>query len=747
MQKKLGIIFTVAFAVIVILNPVFADSEIPSWVKNNAGWWADGSIDDISFAQGIQFLMKEGLLKTNEIPDEFPLYLKSDSKNWADETISDKEYLLILENWIEDNNQESVKEIVSSSSSPYLEPSDDSQKYQSTKHGIEFSVPEGWFLQELDKMEKDSPDVVAVGSKIGGMSPVISLTVKQTNQRTLNDLITENTEKLRQEVESGNLEILSQKKIVVNGNQVHVTDAKGVFSSDGKKFDVKFKEVMIYDSEKFYTLAYSNSVNNFDSQLPRFEEAVNSFKILSKSTDTIVDNTVLLSNPSSSNVESFETYQDQIGSDSNFETGLKVGQWTKYRSMIISGGFGDMEKNVEPLEQKLKNQFQDETGLNIDNLIWIKYTVADISGSIVTFDRIAKLATNSEIRDEFRHQSFLELLDLEDKIDDEVLANVYEKKLEPKQFDLTRFEPGLSFAMPTNLEFGSKFTGTPAYGEITFASIEDIFRTGTKENLFTANKINTQTFRDGVVESTIETDTLYDVYYDRQTGLLNSRSTYFDFTNMNTYDTGWITIEMAKIDRSDNLKSTSGLKPINDKKDILERLSYLFVESANSRYLLANMVESIGEPKKTTFDIISARDGSGLGSLVLHGDDMVSSVVSSTVFSGIRNMNEADDIHIFIRNDLVPDCCYPLKTHSILLMDNIDEGHAQAEAMFDNVKVELGWVETDSVYQTEVFVQEIIFPKETRMAEQESKDLFAVNNELLFNAFPYLRVYENLVVG
>ena len=35
---------------------------IPSWIKNNAGWWAEGAIDDASFVQGIQFLIKEGIM-------------------------------------------------------------------------------------------------------------------------------------------------------------------------------------------------------------------------------------------------------------------------------------------------------------------------------------------------------------------------------------------------------------------------------------------------------------------------------------------------------------------------------------------------------------------------------------------------------------------------------------------------------------------------------------------------------------
>jgi len=40
-----------------------SSDEIPLWVKNNAGWWADGQIDDESFISAIQFLIKEGIIK------------------------------------------------------------------------------------------------------------------------------------------------------------------------------------------------------------------------------------------------------------------------------------------------------------------------------------------------------------------------------------------------------------------------------------------------------------------------------------------------------------------------------------------------------------------------------------------------------------------------------------------------------------------------------------------------------------
>jgi len=39
------------------------ETSIPSWIKNNAGWWADGQIDDGSFVSGIQWLISNGIMK------------------------------------------------------------------------------------------------------------------------------------------------------------------------------------------------------------------------------------------------------------------------------------------------------------------------------------------------------------------------------------------------------------------------------------------------------------------------------------------------------------------------------------------------------------------------------------------------------------------------------------------------------------------------------------------------------------
>ena len=76
-------------------------SSIPTWVKNNAGWWANGEIPDSAFVQGIQFLIKEGVMiipetDTAESSDsqEIPAWIKNNAGWWADGQIDDNTFVL-----------------------------------------------------------------------------------------------------------------------------------------------------------------------------------------------------------------------------------------------------------------------------------------------------------------------------------------------------------------------------------------------------------------------------------------------------------------------------------------------------------------------------------------------------------------------------------------------------------------------------------------------------------------------------
>jgi peptidyl-prolyl cis-trans isomerase B (cyclophilin B) len=162
-----------------------------------------------------------------------------------------------------------------------ISPSTGNQKFESTEHGIRLSFPEGWLLQEPDSIQENSPDVVAVGPRVGLINPQITLTVHQTNQKTIDDLITENKENLNIAIEAGILKMSSQEKTTINDYLAHITNAEQEVTINDEQLIVKFKEVLIYDSEKFYILTYGNHIIDFDTQLPRFEETINSFEMLS----------------------------------------------------------------------------------------------------------------------------------------------------------------------------------------------------------------------------------------------------------------------------------------------------------------------------------------------------------------------------------------------------------------------------------------------------------------------------------
>jgi len=85
----------------VVVDRVSIDeTSIPVWIKNNAGWWADGQIDDSSFLQGIQYLIQEGIMiipptETTEASEsqEVPSWIKNNAGWWAEGQIDDETFV------------------------------------------------------------------------------------------------------------------------------------------------------------------------------------------------------------------------------------------------------------------------------------------------------------------------------------------------------------------------------------------------------------------------------------------------------------------------------------------------------------------------------------------------------------------------------------------------------------------------------------------------------------------------------
>ena len=60
------LVFTIIGLMIVFTTPAAHAQDIPEWVKNNAGWWAEGIITDGDFISGIQFLIQIGMISIQE---------------------------------------------------------------------------------------------------------------------------------------------------------------------------------------------------------------------------------------------------------------------------------------------------------------------------------------------------------------------------------------------------------------------------------------------------------------------------------------------------------------------------------------------------------------------------------------------------------------------------------------------------------------------------------------------------------
>jgi len=95
--------------------------KIPDWIKTNAGWWADGAISDSDFVQGIQFLIKEGIMKipptsqgSNSNSNEIPSWIKNNAGWWAEGTIDDDSFVQGIQFLI----KEGILKITTAGSSP-----------------------------------------------------------------------------------------------------------------------------------------------------------------------------------------------------------------------------------------------------------------------------------------------------------------------------------------------------------------------------------------------------------------------------------------------------------------------------------------------------------------------------------------------------------------------------------------------------------------------------------------------------
>ena len=74
--------------------------SVPSWIRDNAKWWADGTIGDNDFTSGIEFMIKENIISIPDLPEQtsetaegIPNWVRNNAGWWADGLISDDDFV------------------------------------------------------------------------------------------------------------------------------------------------------------------------------------------------------------------------------------------------------------------------------------------------------------------------------------------------------------------------------------------------------------------------------------------------------------------------------------------------------------------------------------------------------------------------------------------------------------------------------------------------------------------------------
>ena len=116
-QIRFPIILILSFSLlgsgILVPNSSAQDAQIPSWIKNVAGWWASGVISENEFLSGIEYLINNNIILIDFVPcndkiqsqygdtKSVPDWIKNNASWWSENLIDDIDFINGLQYLIE----------------------------------------------------------------------------------------------------------------------------------------------------------------------------------------------------------------------------------------------------------------------------------------------------------------------------------------------------------------------------------------------------------------------------------------------------------------------------------------------------------------------------------------------------------------------------------------------------------------------------------------------------------------------
>ena len=109
-QIRYSIVLILSFSLIgsgiLVPNSSAQDAQIPGWIKNVAGWWASGDISENEFLTGIEYLINNNIILLYDVPcnekiesqttssaEMIPDWIKNNASWWSDNLIDDIDFI------------------------------------------------------------------------------------------------------------------------------------------------------------------------------------------------------------------------------------------------------------------------------------------------------------------------------------------------------------------------------------------------------------------------------------------------------------------------------------------------------------------------------------------------------------------------------------------------------------------------------------------------------------------------------
>jgi len=116
-QIRVSIILILSFSLIgsgiLVPNSSAQDAQIPNWIKNVAGWWANGVVSESEFLAGIEYLVNNNIILLDFVPcndkiqsqyvdtKSVPDWIKNNASWWSENLIDDIDFINGLQYLIE----------------------------------------------------------------------------------------------------------------------------------------------------------------------------------------------------------------------------------------------------------------------------------------------------------------------------------------------------------------------------------------------------------------------------------------------------------------------------------------------------------------------------------------------------------------------------------------------------------------------------------------------------------------------